>query len=221
MLCIYNYSQYSHQNIFKYFDGNIINSCTCWYTIMCVSLLHHIPPQGIGDSGQGMMNGILFVFLTKAVTSSVQRRICCCRKPADTIQRSGSSNGYRISDADEAWIGLQNDYVGHFYHSSTEMFALMCACSMYIYFKPKLETILFSPHTVWMQYLTQHQMQTGIFVCMCVCMCGGGVGGVSIWIIDEMGGVYPSHSCRAFALGHFLGVHKIVENSKIVYVCTV
>ena len=56
--------------------------------------------QGIGDSGQGMTNAILFVLCTEAIRNSVWRRIHCCRKAAGGIQGSGSV--YHDSDADVA-----------------------------------------------------------------------------------------------------------------------
>ena len=72
----------------------VVNTCTCLHALQNISLTL---PQGIGDSGQGMANGVLFVLLTKNIRINVLKM--CCRKPADRDDIQSSVNP--ISD-DEA-----------------------------------------------------------------------------------------------------------------------
>ena len=55
------------------FDSHLV-----YLLILSVSVL-----QGIGDSGQGFANAVLFILFTRSVRTSFMSCIVCCRKQKD------------------------------------------------------------------------------------------------------------------------------------------
>ena len=49
-------------------------------------MLFFISFQGIGDSGQGFTNAILFIFFTKSVRNSLMGLLCCKRSSSDALR---------------------------------------------------------------------------------------------------------------------------------------
>lgn len=47
--------------------------------------------QGIGDSGQGFTNAILFILFTKSVRNSFLRLVCCKKCPVAKASRLGEA----------------------------------------------------------------------------------------------------------------------------------
>ena len=60
-----------------------------------VHVLYFVYSQGIGDSGQGFTNAILFIFFTKNVRRSFVRFLCCkCRQPEEEATSSVTNPTY-------------------------------------------------------------------------------------------------------------------------------
>ena len=75
--------------------------------------LHFYKLQGIGDSGQGAANAIIFVLFTRQVRKNMAswvRSHCCCYS---TKKRQMAEVAWDRSDADDDVAGCNVDDLGH------------------------------------------------------------------------------------------------------------
>ena len=56
------------------------------------------PTQGIGDSGQGIVNAILFVLLTKPVRDSFLQSFCCMNGKGNLTERESCDTAFLVND---------------------------------------------------------------------------------------------------------------------------
>lgn len=73
---------------------------------------HATCTQGIGDSGQGLLNAILFVILTKQVRDSYLRLCCCCKKDKGNKEKTNSTAPQETSggvNIDESGPSIHSD----------------------------------------------------------------------------------------------------------------
>ena len=69
-------------------------------------MLH--PTQGIGDSGQGIVNAFLFVLLTKPVRDSFLQPICCTKGKGKLTEKAESCDtALLVNDEHDSRLSYQ------------------------------------------------------------------------------------------------------------------
>ena len=80
-------------------------------TITALSLLEfvHAHIQGVGDSGQGVVNAFLFVLLTKQVRDSFLQLFCCRRQKQQqlTEEAESSDTTHLVTEKPDARLSTQ------------------------------------------------------------------------------------------------------------------